>query len=249
MRIFIILGSLGLACTAFSAPNYHYEASANIGFNVPHSSTGIYVVTPYETDSLIADNDHRALYYRLGIGYNWYQKSLSDPSCFVWLNRFQTDLSWFHFSEDLTGTVLQYQQGDLDNYLYRIPMNTNGIMLDGKLSLWSWEKISPYILAGFGISNNRFDYNETAKVEAGIDPDSTYNLAGRTINKTGYELGAGIDYQIGPTLSFSLDYVYNYIGYLGASDQGQYPVVSPVNFRLTSHAFLVGAHWRFGAVN
>ena len=176
------------------------ESWINIAKNSTNVSNGSFAPPPSDQDTFSINNPSSQAQVQFDFGYRWHQNT-----------QFITDYSAYfqyrhYFNTNIRGIVDQYSLPGFENYNYRLKYTADLFTINGKMNLFEYKKISPYVSAGVGIIYNSFvNYTETAtdNVTPRVSPD----YAGAPTNPA-FTLGAGIDYKFTPNIWATLGYEY-----------------------------------------
>ncbi|MDF1678671.1 MAG: outer membrane beta-barrel protein [Legionellaceae bacterium] len=144
----------------------------------------------------------------------------AEPMVAVFAGRYwQTNKKWFPdyalglryetlFSTRISGAVTQYSLPLFTNYVYNWDVSSNLLFASGKLNLFKYKRILPYVTGGLGVGFNRAtQYTETAlpSIAARVSPGFTNN----TNTAFAYHVGAGLDFQL--LTQWILSFAYQYM--------------------------------------
>ncbi len=147
----------------------------------------------------------------------------AEPMIVVFAGRYwQTDKKWFPayalgvryealFSTRISGAITQYSLPLFTNYVYNWDISSNLLFASGKLNLFKYKRVLPYMAGGVGAGFNRASqYTETAlpNITPRVSPGFTNNLN----TAFAYHVGAGLDFQLLPQWILSFAYQYMDLG-------------------------------------
>lgn len=143
--------------------------------------------------------------YSLYFGYHFVRLSQSFPY-------FNLALRYQHLNSfKVKGTVEQYSLPAFVNYNYSLNAYSNVYGLFGKLALYQFHRLAPYISAGIGLAQNRTN-NYTEQATSGVTPRTSPDYSGAYLDNLMYSLGIGLDFQINRQVSASLGYEFSNLG-------------------------------------
>jgi opacity protein-like surface antigen len=186
----------------------HFEFSAAGGVNWYNAPNTRLIISPFETDLIQVDHSSNKGTWKLGLGYYLFADKMQNHS---YLNRLLMEVNVYQTAGTLNGRVWQYELPEFDNYLFRSPIKTTRLMLDIKPNLFTWNRISPYIILGAGSAWSRVSYNE-AVAQIDIDPESRLFLPYSTKAKAAFDLGGGFNVGLSNCLSATVEYIYAFLG-------------------------------------
>lgn len=134
-------------------------------------------------------------------GYRWAREQRLFPAASLALN-------YLHISNfNLSGNIEQYSLPAFTTYHYKATVSPNLFALLGKLDLYRYRSVMPYVSFGLGIGFSGIErYSETAFSSNGARNSPGY-LPNTNVNFA-YTLGFGLDYVINHQLWLSLGYDY-----------------------------------------
>ena len=172
--------------------------------NLKKSSTtvpnGSFVPPPSDQDTYTIKNPSPQTPAQVNVGYRWHQdkKFLPYYSLFVQYRHY--------YSTEIKGNIYQYSLPGFENYDYRIKYSADLFSLNGKLNLFEYKRMLPYVSAGIGaIYNSLGSYNESALagVTARISPDYSNSHSNLALT-----VGAGIDFKFSKNIWATLGYEF-----------------------------------------
>lgn len=167
------------------------------------------VVSPFETDSLLLNDQSVDGAWKIGLGYFLFEDQLSQRKYF---NHLLFEVNVGQTFATLNGAVWQFQLPEFYNYNFRAPITSTRLMFDFKPNLFTWKRLTPYAILGIGASWNRVSYHETA-FGMGISQASAESLSSSTNTQLSWDTGAGMQVRITDRLSATLEYVYAFLGH------------------------------------
>lgn len=119
------------------------------------------------------------------------------------------------FSGNNGETVSQYTPPPslFTNYNYTLKNSANVVLVAGKLDIYQYNDLMPYISAGAGMAYNQVGkYSEIARPNAHVTPRLSPAFASDTQHDFAYTLGLGFDYQVNEQVIVSLGYEFQDLG-------------------------------------
>lgn len=231
---FLLLAFMSFPASIYAAFN-NVELSIQGGISQLHLQ-GDYQISPtqFETDALQQTNQMNSFLWAVGVGYKFLVGSLVD--------NILLGVNLYHFSTVAEGNVYQYGLSEFNNYSYRLPINSTRLMLDGKFFTPEWQQFSLFVVGGLGVAWNKLGYSEAPMPDI---VDINTRLDNHSSTQFAYELGAGLQYSMTQHLSFSVEYLFANLGDAATATQGNKIFATPADFRLYTHAGLLGLHWKF----
>lgn len=197
------------------------------------------LASPYNQDIYNADGSDRSLLFGIQVGRHW---EMDNP----WLSAFSLGVQYQNVStSNFSGQVIEFSLPEFTNYNYKWNMNSNLVLANAKLNLINYKRFSPYLNGGAGIVLNKANgYSESAL--SGVTPRVSPGYADNPSTQFGYILGAGIDYQLSPTLIVSAGYQYSNLGTANSGAGVDSWATQHLNFgSYQSNAFLLGFTYLF----
>jgi opacity protein-like surface antigen len=185
--------------------------SAEIGIQKVDSETiiinnGSDFEAPYNTDIYTGGDSSNQTSFGLTAGYRWRNEN-------IWIPQYSLGLRYRHlFTNDINGQVIQYSLPEFTNYDYSLNMSSNALLLAGKIDVYKFNNIMPYLGLGLGMAFNHSSYSEVAL--PGVTPRISPGFGNQTSSQFTYNLGAGLDVQVTPKLSLSIGYEFEHWGAL-----------------------------------
>lgn len=195
-----------------SSPSGNWFVSGSAGiqrpivdsrYTVPNGSA---FAPPYNVDTYTTHIDPTAA-MAFDAGYRWRGNNSRS-----WLPAYALGLRYAHsFSEDIGKQITQYSLPAFTNYNYRWDIYSDIFMVMGKVNLFEWRSLLPYLSAGAGFAfNTAAHYNESAF--EGIIARESPQFARKTKALPAYSLGLGFDWHVKPAWLVSLGYEYQNLG-------------------------------------
>lgn len=235
-------GYLGLVTFALATSSFSYTGhtvfTAAGGISQANFSNAHLTVSSLENDSLHQKNHDTALISSLGLGYD-YVRCPGDCSSIV--HDVLVGLNFYNVNLENAGTVYQFGDSSLNNFKYKMPIETTRLMLDVKISADEWHHVSPFLLMGAGMSWNRVNYHDSAVV-SGVTPVS---LTRNEQLKFAYEAGLGIQSTLTSSISVFIEYLYADLGRVKTSSFGSVSLVSPASTSIQVNSGLIGLNYSF----
>ena len=170
------------------------------------TSNKTFAVSSIETDQLTQDSGGSRVGYTLGFARNY------DLSAKTNLLQSISIGGTFRYDPSiLNGEVYQFQNSALNNYTYRYQIRPITQLVESDLLFKSVQKIhtSPFIVAGFGITEASLNYAETA--QPGISGGA--NSGSNWVARPDVAIGAGLLWNIKNKKYFlKTQYLYQYRG-------------------------------------
>lgn len=210
--------------------------------NLDISRTSIQV-TRDEIDVLAHRNDNWDTgIVQLGAGY---VAPFMDGSNFF--HTFRVQLNDYYTSDSFNGPVYRFGDPSFADYNYKMKVQSNRVMLDGLMDLYSLNNYSLYAKGGIGSAWNRARYSDAGLVSFDCLPNGlAFNADTRF--QFAAEAGAGLRYDLSKSIGVSLEYLYAYLGKAGTgSGTGGscVAVVDPINFNLNVQSAILALHYTF----
>jgi opacity protein-like surface antigen len=186
----------------------HLEISASGGPNWFKTKDTNLVISPFETDSNLVDSLSNKGTWKVGIGYYFFDNELNTRS---YLNHLLLELNVYQASGTLKGYVWQYQLPEFNNYTFRAPFTSTRLMFDFKPYLFTWNRLSSYLILGIGPTWNTISYQERV-IATDIDPLSNLVLSKYTSTQLAGDVGVGLSLNLTQRLSVTTEYIYGFLG-------------------------------------
>lgn len=204
----VLLALFALTTSVYAAPQWYLTAGA--GFEVPNISSSTTVNNnslanpPYDVD-IYSSVNHGNAALLLEAGQQW---TIGKTG----MNSLALGLQYQYFLPTNVGRqVMQNSSPDFLNYRYRLNLEANMLLLNAKIELCSWKNFSPFIDVGVGgVQLIAKSYHEnaysgvTARISPAYQDHTSYQFA--------YQVGAGINWKLKPTLIASISYLYHSFG-------------------------------------
>jgi hypothetical protein len=197
---------------------------------------------PLETDALIPNNSsNNDFSWGLGLAY-YFTPSPKVPMSSI-LHDVSLGLDLFSFSTTQNGQIWQFQQPDMNNYGYKLPLTSTRLLVDTE---WTfnpmYKTIFPFFEAGLGFVNNSLSYSEWP---IATDSGSGFGLSSHSQNNFSYTFGAGLKFPVTNNLECSVRYLYANLGNISTAITPGNFVVSPINASAYTQAWLAGLTYSF----
>lgn len=189
---------------AYSAPVWYYTFGAGMARPVINTSTLVDnnsgAISPFNNDIYTSNKGNNAAFL-LEIGKRW---TISDTR----LKALSLGLQYQHFfPTDIGHQITQYSSPQFLNYSYDLDLSANILMLNAKVDLFSWKKITPFINVGGGILQlTASGYGETAY--SGITARTSPAFQRNENYQLTYQAGAGFSWELNPSSFVSINYLY-----------------------------------------
>jgi len=231
----------------------HFEVIGALGaaqLNAGNSRLG---VTSSETDTLVQTNSNQwdTLAAQLGAGYVYNIHFKGQYTGQVkWLSSIEPELNVYHLaSNSIKGDVWRFNSAAFNELTYDIPLHSTRLMLDGALTIATWQRLSVYAIGGIGNAWNRVGYSDTDNDSDSISPcpEQRLKLNSNTSAHFAWEVGAGLIYAANNRIGVSVEYLYTDLGRVSTSANGNAgtttaPMIVPARFRLKSNQGFIGLH-------
>lgn len=175
-----------------------------LGMDTLQVNNGSDFSPPYSMDLYSIQTGNSGV-FALVAGRSWQQDK-------PYLPRYALGLMWQHmFKSQLNGQVTQYSDPLFTNYDYQLNVQSDAILAYGKVNVFQWKRMAPYLNIGLGGSINQVsNYNETAL--SGVNSRVSPGFQNNSASQFAYLLGAGIDLFATEQWSFSAGYNYVNLG-------------------------------------
>lgn len=205
---------------------------ADISFNNLHLP-----VSSIERDTLHQTNNSSTFIGGIGLGYDLTFKS----RCKFRINDLLIGLNWYNANFENNGVVYQFGESSLNNFNYKMPINTSRLMLDGKVFFGGLNNFMPYIVGGVGMSWNRIQYHDIATTSGATE----IALPRREQLKFAYEAGVGVQTSITKCVAIFAEYLYANLGTIKTATNGNVVLVSSAVVPLHVNSGLAGLSYSF----
>lgn len=130
----------------------------------------------------------------------------------TWLPGYSLGLRYRYIANTNVGKqVVQFASPLFTNYKYHWEIGSQIATVQGKLDLFRYEAVMPYISAGVGVGfHSTSKFSETPR--PGITPRVSPGFASNTTGNFTYNLGAGFDFILCPTWNAFIGYEYQSLG-------------------------------------
>jgi hypothetical protein len=195
------------------------------------------VISPFETDSARRSQTNSNESWMLGMGYRFYD----DQG----VSRLLCALNLYQMKGTIEGNVWQFSLPEFYNGRFNVAFKSTRLMFDFKLNLFTWQRISPYFIAGVGAAWNSMNYNESPN-EPDALADDHLRLNQHALLQPAGEFGAGFALLLTEHLSANLDYVYGFLGQALSAKQatnGLLLIEAP-HFSFQTQSLLFGLSFR-----
>lgn len=225
------------------SPKNNFEISAAGGpnwFNRHHTHL---VISPFETDSNRTSAISNSGAWKIGLGYSLFDEQLASRPYF---NHLLLEMNVYHESATAKGSVWQYKLPQFNNYNFRAPLSSTRLMFDVKPGLFTWSRVSPYLILGVGATWNGVSYHEVAS-QADIDPASALSLSRKTNTHVAWDAGAGLKVALSDCLFATAEYVYAFLGHGSPAHRSTNAVAlaQPPGFSFQTQSLLFGLSLTF----
>lgn len=161
--------------------------------------------SPADRDIFTGSRNNNPVSTGVTLGWFWEQEADWFPAWYLGL-RYK-----YLFSKGFPGTVLEYSLPKYANYTYEWTMESNILLIQGKINVFRFNQFLPWASFGAGAAFNRSDkYSE--KPIPGVTP--RINPAFRANTHTGfsYAVGAGVDFECDENWVATAGYEFQYFG-------------------------------------
>lgn len=229
----------------------HFEVIAGLGIAKLNAGNSELGVTSSETDKLVQTNPNawNTFGAQLGVGYiHYFGDARQYADKVQWFPSIEPEVNLYYLSSSsIKGDVWRFNDPNFNQLKYDIPLHSTRLMLDAALTVASWKKLSVYAIGGIGNAWNRIGYSDQDKDTSTPCTDQRLNLNKNTRAHFSWEAGAGLTYAANTRVSFSLEYLFTYLGTVQTSGSGYTgtitaPVIVPAHFNLRSQTALLGLH-------
>nr|WP_045100611.1 outer membrane beta-barrel protein [Legionella micdadei] len=160
--------------------------------------------SPYNQDTFLTGVHDQAFAGAAG-GYRWELNNSWVPAVALGLRYHRV------FARDVGKSILQYSMLEFGNYNYSWQIYSDVALATAKVNFFQYRVFSPYLSGGFGAAFNRArGYSEAAL--SGVTPRISPAFADNWTTQFAYNLGAGLDLQLGSRFIVSLGYEYQDLG-------------------------------------
>jgi opacity protein-like surface antigen len=138
-------------------------------------------------------------------GYRWARAA-------DWIPAYALSLRYQHsFATDVGNQIEQFSLSSFNNYTYKWDISSDIFLVMGKLNLFEWRHMLPFVTGGAGVAlNNASNYHETAV--SGVTARTSPGFATRSSGEFAWDLGLGVDWKLYPQLIMTLDYEHQHLG-------------------------------------
>ncbi len=159
----------------------------NLNNNATYVTNG--APAPYNLDYYSVKAPSSQKQVQLDFGYRWHAMRAFAPYYSLYAE-------YRHYmNTNIKGSIMQYSLPDFLNYDYKMRYSADLFMLNGKIDLFEFHRLLPYISAGVGVIANHLDsYEETPL--ANVTPRINPGYAQRHNFDPAVSLGLGLDYKI-----------------------------------------------------
>lgn len=242
---------LSLSSSVFAFPLWEkgaIEASGHMGFTQLNLGNATFGVTETETDSLRQKHNPFGVEFAAGLARVISLNKRTELTPYTWFPELRIGLNLRYLNQGLfnrytTGQIEQYQEPAMNNYNYRINVESTRLMIDLALTIATIQKVSLFIIGGVGPAWTNLSYFDTP-VPGVFDGNLILNDG----TKNGFveEMGIGIFYNCTETIKTSLHYLYTDFGSISTGSTGLLnglpAQIRPAHFSLHSNAILLGLH-------
>lgn len=184
------------------------EVSAAGGLNWLNTNNKTLTISPFETDQVIVNEVSNQAAWKVGVGYYFFEDL---PFFRNFLQNLLVEANVYQVSGHLNGVVLQYELPQFTNYNFNAPFTSTRLMFDAKPNLFTYNRLSAYLLLGVGAAWNKLSYRELG-IGVGVPPNSNLILSNNTNVQLAGDLGLGLDVVLSKHLNFTAEYVYGFMG-------------------------------------
>ncbi len=176
----------------------------SLGNNRTTVSNGI-ATSPYNLDTYSIHGPDNTNAYSFYGGYRFDRQT-------IWLPHYSLALRFQHVvMTQLKGSIQQYSLPIFTNYNYNMDVDSDIVNLEGKLDIYQYGRIAPYVSLGLGFASNTVSgYNEQALPGISARESPAYKRHSNTNSM--YSLGVGFDYDFTEKTWASLGYEYANLG-------------------------------------
>lgn len=197
-----------------------------------------------ETDTLLKNKNPWDFTAGIGVDYDFLAGS--NPNNYI--HDFSIGLDFFWLNMLQQGDVLQFGSPQLNNFAYKLQLNTTRLMLDGQLNFQPIAgKVIPFVNAGIGAAKISTSYHDTPLPSSGIS--GGISLPAKTTHNVAYAIGAGLKLPLTQKVQVSVSYLYTFFGTNG-TDSAPTPLgdgtIQPVTIGLGTQAVLAGLTYTIG---
>lgn len=204
LKSLLILSASTLSIISVAQGNWQLGAKAGVQF--PHiQSDEIDAGMHWPADEYTNDDINSSGVFSVSGGYTWVGGE-------AWFPFYSLLLNYTYASPvDVEGHVLQFGMPLFDNYLYEYSLKSQMLLAVGKVDLYRYHNLMPYVAVGIGCAEISFDsYNETPLF--GITPRLSPDLDNKSGTNFSFQLAAGLDYIVLENLWLSVEYAYSHLG-------------------------------------
>lgn len=197
-----------IACVQSASEGGHWYIGESIGGTFHAVANNSYVDTGDNWPADRYHNNHTNGEFTFSVsgGYQWLKETVWFPAYSLGARYVYTRPASTH------GTVFQFNLPQFDNYRYQYKIQRQNLLGVGKINLYRYHQVMPYLTAGLGLSGNRL----TRFVEyprQGIEPRTMPGFQNKTLHQFSYILGAGVDYVITHRLWTGVEYNFGNYGH------------------------------------
>jgi opacity protein-like surface antigen len=230
-----------LSPVAYAIPA-NLDVSAAVGPSWYDTNNSHMQVTSDENDTMRVSGASGAATYRVGMGYHFFATQLATRK---FINDFLVQLNYYHGNTTINGQVMEFGSDCCVNYGFKAPVTSDRLMVDVKPSLFTVWHISPYVVAGAGVTWNQMSLSESPY--GALFAPGTVKLPNDTDQNVAYDLGVGIRADISKNLSASIEYLSTHLGNAepSSSSSTQQTILSAPDFPIFVQSILFGLNWKF----
>jgi opacity protein-like surface antigen len=173
----------------------------NLSNNSTSVANGSFAPAPYNVDYFTVKTPSPQSQAQVDIGYRWHKDRKYIPY-YALLLQYRHYLSTY-----VKGNVYQYSQPEFENYNYQMQYFADLLTLNGKINLFEYKSIMPYLALGVGfVCNHLNNYAETPL--ANVTPRTNPGYSGNTNTNFAMTLGLGVDVKLTKNVWATLGYEY-----------------------------------------
>jgi opacity protein-like surface antigen len=230
--------------------NNHFEVIGAYGRARLNADDSELRVTLSETDKLVQTNANswNTQAGQLGLGYLYYYHQADPGRRFIWFKYIEPQFNLYQLSSNsIEGDVWRFNNPNLNDITYDMPIHSTRLMLDAALNIASFQKLSAYVKGGLGEAWTSVGYSDYCNNGNPVCSGQRLDLKTNLSPKFAWEAGAGLLFDFTNSVGMSLEYLYTDLGKVRTSAQGNTgnivnPKVLPARFDLTTQTVLLGMH-------
>lgn len=164
-------------------------------------SNGSGATPPWDKDYYSIKTPSPESAFQFDLGYRWHKKRKFAPYYAAYL-QYRRNLSTY-----IKGNVYQYSMPDFENYDYQMRYSADLLTLNGKVDLFEYRHILPYLAAGVGVLYNHVTNYKEYPLE-NVTPRYSPAYAGNTDPNLAVVAGVGVDIKFTKNVWGTLGYEY-----------------------------------------